>query len=95
MHNLTSNAIKALENTPNATIKWLAKQENNQILLSITDNGPGVNEEQIKALNTDSDVVNAKTGFGLYIIRDLAKAIQCRISVQSASNAGTIFVLSV
>jgi signal transduction histidine kinase/tetratricopeptide (TPR) repeat protein len=95
MHNLTSNAIKVLQNTPNATIHWLAKQEGNQILLSVTDNGPGVKAEQVKALNEDNAVVNSKTGFGLHIIRDLAKAIQCRISLQPGDEAGTTFVLSV
>jgi signal transduction histidine kinase len=95
MHNLTSNAIRALKNTPNASIKWLAKQEGDQILLSVTDNGPGVKADQVKALNEDSAVVNSKTGFGFHIIRDLAKAIQCNISLQSGSDAGTTFVLSV
>jgi signal transduction histidine kinase len=94
MHNLTSNAIKALQNTPGATINWLAKQEGNQILLSVTDNGPGVTAEQVKALSEDNAGVNSKTGFGFHIIRDLAKAIQCRISFQPGSGAGTTFVLS-
>ncbi len=95
MHNLTSNAIKALQNTPGGTIQWLAQQNGNKILLSITDNGPGVKDEQVTALNDDADVVNAKTGFGLHIIRDLAKAIQCSVSMQSSAVKGTTFVLSV
>jgi tetratricopeptide (TPR) repeat protein len=95
MHNLTSNAIQALKSTPNASIQWEAKQEGDLIVLSVTDNGPGVKEDQVKALNEDSMVVNTKTGFGLHIIRDLAKAIKCSISVQSVSDAGTTFVLSV
>lgn len=94
MHNLTSNAIKALHNTPNASIVWNAKQEGGKTILSITDNGPGVNEEQVKALYEDAVVPNAKTGLGLHLIRDLAKAIRCSIEVQSQPGTGTTFRLS-
>ncbi len=94
MHNLTSNAIKALHNTPNASIVWNSKQEGGKTILSITDNGPGVNEEQVKALYEDAAVPNAKTGLGLHLVRDLAKAIRCTIAVQSQPGAGTTFSLS-
>ncbi len=94
MQNLTSNAIKALKNIPNATIEWSAKKEGNKTILSITDNGPGINDEQAKALYDDSAAINAKTGFGLHLIRDLAKAIQYKISVQSQPGRGTTFTLS-
>ena len=94
MHNLTSNAVKALKNTSNATIEWNAKQQGNKIILSITDNGPGIKPEQINALYDDSSALNTKTGFGLHIIRDLAKAIQCKISMQPAAGQGTTFILT-
>lgn len=95
MHNLTANAVKALQQTSNATIDWQAKQENGNIVLSVTDNGPGVNEEQIKALYEETVTANVKTGFGLHIIRDLAKAIRCKVTVQSKYPAGTTFNLAV
>jgi signal transduction histidine kinase len=95
MHNLTANAIKALKNTPNATIVWNVIQEENKISLSITDNGPGLNTEQSKALSEDAIITSSKTGLGLHIIKDLAKAIQCKISVQSKPGAGTTFTLAV
>jgi tetratricopeptide (TPR) repeat protein len=93
MHNLTSNAIKALQNKPNGTIVWNAKQLAGKTVLSIADNGPGVNEEQTKALYKDVAITNAKTGLGLYLIKDLAKAIGCKISIQSQPSNGTIFIL--
>ena len=95
MHNLTANAIKALKNTPNATILWNVVQEQDKISLSITDNGPGLDTEQSKALYEDAIITSSKTGLGLHIIRDLAKAIQCKISVQSKSGFGTTFTLAV
>jgi signal transduction histidine kinase len=93
LRNLTSNAIKALAKTDNATIEWKAWQENGKLYLSITDNGTGANQEQFKALYDDNEVVGIKTGLGLHLIRDLAKAIDCEISVDSQLGSGTVFTL--
>ena len=94
MQNLTSNAIRALKNTPGARIEWKAKKEDAGTILSITDNGPGIAAEQAKALFDESIVSNAKNGLGLHLIRDLAKAIQYTIAIQSEMGKGTTFVLS-
>ena len=94
MQNLTANAIKALDNRAEGSIEWKAVKEKGETILSITDNGPGINEEQAKALYQEGSSFNAKTGFGHHLIRDLAKAIRYRISVESAPGEGTRFVLS-
>ena len=93
VRNLTSNAINVFTSTTNPTIIWKAWQENNQSYLSITDNGPGASLEQFKALYDDKEVVGIKTGLGLHLIRDLAKAINCEIIVDSKINEGTTFIL--
>jgi signal transduction histidine kinase len=64
-----------------------------KIFLSITDNGKGASDEQFKALYDDKEVVGIKTGLGLHLIRDLAKAIDCEITVDSKINEGTTFTL--
>ncbi|PZO34222.1 MAG: hypothetical protein DCE86_02690 [Flavobacteriaceae bacterium] len=94
IRNLTGNAIKALEKTNNAKIIWKAWQENGIKHLSITDNGPGGTQEQFKALYDDKEVVGIKTGLGLHLIRDLAKAIDCKIDIQTQPNQGTAFILT-
>lgn len=94
MQNLTSNAIKALKSEADGLIEWKARTEGSKTILSITDNGPGINEEQVKSLYYEGSGFNAKTGFGLHLIRDLAKAIQYHISVESKPGFGTTFVLS-
>ena len=94
IRNLTGNAIKALEKTEKPTILWKAWQENLQYYLSITDNGPGGTQEQFKALYDDTEVVGIKTGLGLHLIRDLAKAIDCQIEVDTKENIGTTFTLA-
>lgn len=93
MQNLTANAVKALKGTPNAVIEWKAKQEDDKIILSITDNGPGISNEHAKTLFDAGITANARNGFGLHLIRDLAKAIRYKISIQSQSGHGTTFVL--
>lgn len=93
IRNLTGNAIKALDKTPNGKIIWKAWQENEVQYLSITDNGPGGTQEQFKALYDDSEVIGIKSGLGLHLIRDLATAINCKIEVSSQEDSGTTFTL--
>ena len=93
LRNLTGNAIKALAGTKNPSIVWRAWHENNQNFLSISDNGVGGKPEQFKALYDDTEVVGIKTGLGLHLIRDLAKAINCEIIVETKINQGTIITL--
>jgi signal transduction histidine kinase len=93
MRNFTSNAIKALEYTANAAINWKADQQNNKTFLSITDNGPGASSEQLKALYDDKEVVGIKSGLGLHLIRDLAKAIHATITTLPNQGNGTTFIV--
>ncbi|WP_433834810.1 ATP-binding protein [Flavobacterium anhuiense] len=93
IRNLTGNAIKALDKTPNAKIVWKAWEENQKKYLSITDNGPGGTQEKFKALYNDSEVIGIKSGLGLHLIRDLASAINSKIKVCSTPNVGTTITI--
>lgn len=93
IRNFTSNAIKALENTPQATISWKAYTQGSKTFLSVTDNGPGASSDQLKALYDDKEVVGIKSGMGLHLIRDLAKAINVSIHSQKNQPGGTTFIL--
>ena len=95
MHNLTSNAIKALNNTSNGTIEWKAFEQNGKAILSITDNGPGVTNEQLKALYDETANSGSRHGLGLHIIRDLAKTIGCTVILQPEMKKGTTFFLNI
>ncbi|MBX2923312.1 MAG: tetratricopeptide repeat-containing sensor histidine kinase [Chitinophagaceae bacterium] len=79
LQNLTSNAVKAVRNIDNAAVEWSAKQEGGNIVLAVTDNGPGLPREQAKAFLKGAAVEDSRHGLGLYIVRDLAEAIGCRI----------------
>jgi len=93
MQNLTNNAVKALKRTPNAVIHWEARAEGGRTVLSVTDNGPGASEEQLNALYDDNAAIGIKSGLGLHLIRDLAKAISCQISARPNTGAGMMFSL--
>lgn len=95
IRNLTSNAINAFTSTQKPYIAWKAFHEQGKTILSITDNGPGASEEAFKALYDDKEVVGIKTGLGLHLIRDLAKAINCEIEVNSEKGKGTRFDLKI
>jgi signal transduction histidine kinase len=94
IRNLTENAIKALDGIENPTILWKTWQGDSKVFLSISDNGKGASNEVFKALYNDNEVVGIKTGLGLHLIRDLAKAINCNIIVDSKQNEGTTITMT-
>jgi signal transduction histidine kinase len=93
MRNMTSNAIKALNNRSGGIITWNAYRIDNQTVLSITDNGAGATAEQFQALYDDKAEVGSLSGLGLHLVRDLAKVIKCSIRVNSRPSEGTEILL--
>ena len=77
-------------------IVWNAVKQGENTLLSITDNGPGISGDNVKTLLGEGDniTINAKTGFGLHLVKDLAKAMNYRISIHAQPETGTTFTLS-
>lgn len=94
IRNLTANAINATRETVHPKICWKAWQENGRTFLSVSDNGPGMTEAQTRLLYDDQKISGVQSGLGLHLVRDLAKAIGCQISVSSALGSGTTFTLS-
>lgn len=50
-----------------------------------------MSESQLNTLYNDDAASSSKSGLGLHLIRDLARAIACQISVRSTPGAGTEF----
>jgi len=94
MHNLTQNAVNALNQTPNATINWKAWQENGHVKMSVTDNGPGMSAQTIKKFEENTTVSSSKRGLGLHLVKDLAQTIGCKIQLTSNEGIGTSFLLT-
>jgi signal transduction histidine kinase/Tfp pilus assembly protein PilF len=93
IRNLTGNAIKVLEGMEMPVITWKAWTKNGKSHLAIADNGPGGTPEQFRALYDPTEVVGIRTGLGMHLIRDLAKAIDCAIVVDTAPESGTTVTL--
>jgi signal transduction histidine kinase len=93
LRNLTGNAVKVLEKIKDPIIIWEAYTENNFIFLSIIDNGKGATIKQFRALYDESEVVGIKSGLGLHLIRDLAKAINCEVKVETNDGNSTKIIL--
>ena len=87
--NLTNNAIKILEKVENPTVLWKAIDHKNEVELIITDNGMGATPEKFRALFDENVSIGIKSGLGMHLIRDLSKAIDAQISVDSKENVGT------
>ena len=92
LYNLTSNAVKAVQGTQLPRIEWKAWQEANQVFLSITDNGPGISPEKAANFFEGMNNTNSRHGLGLHIIRDLAKAIHCKLLLGHVENGMQILL---
>ena len=95
MQNLTANAVKALRGVSGAAVVWRAwRGSGGLVVCSISDNGPGISASQVKALyDDDAAITGARQGLGLHIIRDMAKAIGCVITLK-AQPVGAAFELA-
>jgi signal transduction histidine kinase len=95
MQNLTSNAINAIPSN-NAHIEWKAFKQSNKTILTITDNGKGLTQNQIEAIETGAlHNQSSKHGFGFHIVKDLAASINCIITIDKSYTKGTRFVLTI
>jgi signal transduction histidine kinase len=93
LRNLTTNAIKAVAKRDPGTVTWTAQKRKDGILLSISDNGPGLPEDLQKVLKGLAAKTTLQTGLGLHLIRDSAVAIGARIEVESIPGSGSVIGL--
>jgi signal transduction histidine kinase len=96
--NLITNALQAMPDggTISITIDQLNSPQGKQIQLKIADTGPGIPEEVIDRIfdpffTTKTD----GTGLGLAISRRILSAHKGTLSVESFTDAGTVFTITV
>jgi light-regulated signal transduction histidine kinase (bacteriophytochrome) len=95
LHNFISNALKYKSPQRRPMINLKTKRENGHIILSIKDNGLGIDLNQhqaelFKISKVFHDHPDAK-GFGLYITRTQVETMGGRIWVESQLNKGSTF----
>lgn len=81
LYNLTSNAVKAVRGRPDPRIELKAWNDGATVFISVTDNGPGISNEKAATFFEGVNSNDSRHGLGLLIIRDLAKAINCRLAL--------------
>lgn len=95
IRNLTNNAVKVLENVQDAKIIWIAISTEKYVELSILDNGQGASLEKFRAFYEDNISIGIRTGLGMHLIRDLSRAINAKIIVDSKIKIGTIITIKI
>jgi len=100
LNNLLSNAIKFTPNGNSITIT--AKKEDSYTIISIADNGIGMNERMVENLfkESNSDTTPGTsgekgTGLGLGIIKKIVDAHKFKIGVKSEPGRGTTFSIEI
>lgn len=97
--NIVLNAIDAVEGSERGIVllETLYLSKSDQILIMISDNGPGIPEEQInKIFNLFESTKGARgTGIGLAVSQKIIREHGGEISIESEPDKGSRFTLSV
>ena len=98
MRNLIGNAIKHSQN--GAGVQVTAVPEGDNLLVTVTDNGPGMAPEELDSIFTPFQRMRSRTlrqrgtGLGLAICKRIMERHGGRIWVESTLGRGTAFHLS-
>jgi len=92
--NLVTNAIQALENKENPSIKVHVSSEETVIKITVTDNGKGI-EEDVTALIFEPKFTTKTSGMGLGLpmIKQIIETYDGTISFTSEEGRGTVFTV--
>lgn len=88
LRNLINNAVKVLQNVDQAHIFCKVWEQGDLHYILIKDNGGGTNIEKFQALYDDKMSIGTTKGLGMHVIRDLCKAIDCKIEVDTNVEVG-------
>ncbi|WP_158859256.1 sensor histidine kinase [Lunatibacter salilacus] len=94
VYNLISNAIKFSEQNGKPNI-WLKTEDTGDyVLLTVRDNGPGIEKENHEMIFFPRIRLNPKvegTGSGLFIVKRMVEDLGGKIEVESTVGEGTVF----
>jgi two-component system, NtrC family, nitrogen regulation sensor histidine kinase NtrY len=90
--NLLHNAAAALEQTPDPLISLRAETRGNRLLLSIADNGHGIEKSNLDQIFVPFFTTRKEgSGIGLALVRQIILLHHGEITVQSNVSSGTTF----
>ena len=94
VENLVSNSIKYKDETKDSYIKINLKQSENEYILSVEDNGLGINKrfhENLFSMFTRFHNVSDGTGLGLYNLKKTVERLKGELSFESEEGKGSTF----
>jgi signal transduction histidine kinase len=97
LRNLLTNAIKYSEENKNIFIS--ATQKNNQVLLSIRDEGIGMTTKQLANLQNNEQETTKGTqgekgsGLGLFLVKELLAKANNKLIIESEPENGSVFTI--
>ena len=94
--NLVGNAIKFTP--PGGYVRVHARHDGDNVVVTVSDNGPGITEEQLPRLFDRfwkaTGTARLGTGLGLFIVKGIVEGHRGRIRVHSRPGEGTTFELT-
>jgi len=96
LHNLVKNALEACENQPDSLVTLRTElNHEQQIILSVCDNGPGLPEEAQNWIFEPYATDKPKgTGLGLAIVKKIVDEHHAEIRVETTPSQGTCFIIT-
>lgn len=93
--NIINNAVDALKEKNDKSIKISTEKKAGKIRITITDNGKGLSEEQTRNLFQPFFTTKAEgTGLGLVLVKKILSRMQGEINIESAINIGTTVTIT-
>ncbi|HEY5688984.1 MAG TPA: ATP-binding protein [Yeosuana sp.] len=94
--NLVKNGIQAIPNNREPKIKVNVKTENDQVIITVSDNGTGVLEEnKLKVFEPKFTTKTSGMGLGLAMVKNIVEMHKGTISFESEPNKGTTFKVTI
>lgn len=92
LNNLIKNAIQAIPSERKGRIEMRLVQENDRVIIKVSDNGIGISEEmREKVFVPNFTTKNSGTGLGLAISKNIIEAVKGRIFFETEVGHGTDF----
>ena len=93
--NLVKNAIQALEEIEIRKIEVSVKEQNNNVIINVADNGKGIaDEDKRMVFEPKFTTKSSGMGLGLPMIRNIVKAYDGSINFSTQKNKGTVFTVT-
>jgi signal transduction histidine kinase len=94
-NNLIKNAIQATEEQENAEIKIIIEQQQQNIIISISDNGCGISPDVIDKIFTPNFTTKtAGMGLGLAMVKSIVESCNGKIWFTTEDKKGTTFFVA-